>query len=115
MCVTWTGITCLALALRSTGADEECPVIITPDRMVIRYGDSPQTVQCQPNTTASTNVIKKPYWKVPERNITERVTWTPDTQQDWDPRPACAGEFVGKPKCTKPLDYTLYSMSCSFI
>lgn len=115
MCVTWTGITCLALALRSTGADRVCPVVITPDRMVIEYGGRPQAVQCQPNPSASTNVKDKPYWEVPQGTSTERVTWTPDTQQDWDPRPACTGKFDGIGKCQKLLDYTLYSMSCSFI
>lgn len=115
MCVTWTGITYLALALCSTGADRVCPVVITPDRMVIQYRDSTPSVKCQPIPTASRNVKEIPYWEVPQGNSTEMVTWEPDTQNDWDPRPACTGMFDGMEKCQKLLDYTLYSTYCSFI
>ncbi|XP_036945278.1 hemicentin-2-like [Acanthopagrus latus] len=90
------------------GADRVCPVVITPDRMVIQYRDSTPSVKCQPIPTASRNVKEIPYWEVPQGNSTKMVTWEPDTQNDWDPRPACTGMFDGMEKCQKLLDYTLY-------
>ncbi|XP_073350907.1 hemicentin-1 [Pagrus major] len=89
-------------------ATSECPVVMTPDRMVIHYEESTKIARCEPDSIASSNLRKAPYWEVPHGTRSESVTWSPDTQKDWDPRPACTGTFDGIGTCQKHLDFTLY-------
>ncbi|XP_024127275.1 hemicentin-2 isoform X1 [Oryzias melastigma] len=86
------------------GAKQECPIQITPDTMVLQYQSRAQRATCMP--TESSNV-KTIYWKANHR-WTYDTEWTPDTNEDWDPKPVCHGIFNGIGGCHKPLHYTLY-------
>lgn len=75
--------------------------------MVLQYQSWKQQATCEPTSTESSNV-KKIYWKANQSSINS-TKWTPDTKEDWDPKPVCHGVFNGIGECQKPLHYTLYS------
>uniref|UniRef100_A0A8C7XGU8 Ig-like domain-containing protein n=1 Tax=Oryzias sinensis TaxID=183150 RepID=A0A8C7XGU8_9TELE len=87
-------------------AKQECPIQITPDVMVLQYQSWKQQTTCEPTSTESSNV-KEIYWKANQSSINS-TKWTPDTKEDWDPKPVCHGVFNGIGECQKPLHYTLY-------
>ncbi|XP_041859179.1 hemicentin-1-like isoform X2 [Melanotaenia boesemani] len=88
------------------GAKPECPIKITPDKMVLKYQSTVQPVTCEPFPD-STNV-KEIYWKTQQNITTYNSSWRADTQKDWDPRPACYAKFQGNETCHKQLKYILY-------
>uniref|UniRef100_A0A3B4XKQ6 Ig-like domain-containing protein n=1 Tax=Seriola lalandi dorsalis TaxID=1841481 RepID=A0A3B4XKQ6_SERLL len=93
--------------LRSTDASQECPIEITPDRMVVQYQGAIQAATCK-LTSSNSNLIER-YWQV-ENNKIYNESWYVNTRKDWDSRPVCAGTFVGLGACHKPLNLTLYKM-----
>lgn len=103
------GITFLAPTLCSTGAQRECPIEITPDRMVVQYQDRGQNATCKPASTDSEHV-KEIYWEDQQGIRTNSATWFVDTDKDWDPRPVCTATFHVTGTCQKQLNITLYSM-----
>lgn len=94
----------------SSGAKQECPVEITPDRMVIQYQSRGQNATCKPTSTSSINKEGKIYWQVLQGTETDGAHWLVDTDKDWDPRPVCTATFKGIGTCQKHLNFTLYSM-----
>ncbi|XP_029292846.1 hemicentin-2-like [Cottoperca gobio] len=89
------------------GDKGECPIEITPGRMVVRYQGSDQHATCKPSSADSVHV-KEIYWQVLEGVITNSSSWSADTNKDWDPRPVCTASFNVKGTCQKHLDFTLY-------
>ncbi|KAM7387112.1 hypothetical protein PAMA_009640 [Pampus argenteus] len=83
------------------GAEPECPITVTPDRMVIPYQGNAMSVAC---VTNSTNV-KDLYWQGVKTNST---IWRVDTHNDWDLSPVCTATFEGIGTCQKPLTFILY-------
>ncbi|XP_056256732.1 hemicentin-2 [Seriola aureovittata] len=88
-------------------ASQECPIEITPDRMVVQYQGAIQAATCK-LTSSNSNLIER-YWQV-ENNKIYNESWYVNTRKDWDSRPVCAGTFVGLGACHKPLNLTLYKM-----
>lgn len=96
--------------LLSTGAKQECPIKITPDRMVISFNGTGPTATCKQTSTTTTNV-KEIYWDVDGSRRTNNESWNADTHEDWNADPVCIATFEGLGTCRKPLNFTLYSMS----
>uniref|UniRef100_A0A3P9K4V3 Ig-like domain-containing protein n=1 Tax=Oryzias latipes TaxID=8090 RepID=A0A3P9K4V3_ORYLA len=107
-CHAWNEAGNVSKTVRVTvkSAQQECPIQITPDAMVLQYQSGEQQATCGPTSTESSNV-KKIYWKANQSSI-NGTNWTPDTKEDWDPKPVCHGVFNGIGECQKPLHYTLY-------
>ncbi|XP_070779077.1 vascular cell adhesion protein 1 [Enoplosus armatus] len=90
-----------------SSAKPECPIEITPDRMVIQYQGRGQYATCKPTPSGSRNLEGEIYWQgLPGIKI-NTTSWLVDTQ-DWDPRPVCTATFVGIGKCQKYLNFDLY-------
>ncbi|XP_029997196.1 hemicentin-1 [Sphaeramia orbicularis] len=87
------------------GAKIECPLEINPDRMLLQYQGMEKNVTCK--TLTSSENVRDQYWQISGISIS-RKAWTPDTQNDWDPSPACFATFVGREPCNKSLNFTLY-------
>uniref|UniRef100_A0A673C7S8 Ig-like domain-containing protein n=1 Tax=Sphaeramia orbicularis TaxID=375764 RepID=A0A673C7S8_9TELE len=83
----------------------ECPLEINPDRMLLQYQGMEKNVTCK--TLTSSENVRDQYWQISGISIS-RKAWTPDTQNDWDPSPACFATFVGREPCNKSLNFTLY-------
>ncbi|XP_047199831.1 hemicentin-1 [Hippoglossus stenolepis] len=86
-------------------ATPECPIEITPHRMVIPYRGPTQTAACKP--TSDDGNVKGIYWEVHGIKI-HNEKWSPDTREDWDPRPVCNATFKGLGTCRKAVHFTLY-------
>ncbi|XP_034750323.1 hemicentin-1-like [Etheostoma cragini] len=86
------------------GASQECPVEITPDRMVIQYQSRGQKATCKA-TSANSRHVKEIYWKGFQNKST---SWSVDTYNDWDSRPVCTATFNAIGTCHKHLNFTLY-------
>lgn len=91
--------------LTMEGAEQECPLQIRPERMVLEYNSERKSATCEALTT-STNVIEI-FWQDSKKIKTSSPEWVVDTQ-NWDPRPVCNGTFKGKEPCQKSLDIILY-------
>ncbi|KAF0032855.1 hypothetical protein F2P81_015145 [Scophthalmus maximus] len=91
------------------GAKQECPIEITPDRMVLRYRGPSQNAACRLTSAAAAgNVKEKTHgWDV-RGFVTFNESWSADTREDWDARPVCTATFWGMGECNKSLDFTLY-------
>ncbi|PWA17618.1 hypothetical protein CCH79_00008177 [Gambusia affinis] len=90
------------------GAKQECPIEIQPDTMVLQYQSSTQSVECSAQTNNSDSNV---YWLIRQKNgtnIKENISWTPNTDKDWDPSPVCHATFLGIGWCNKTLHYILY-------
>lgn len=87
------------------GAEEECPLQISPEKMVLEYNSEKKSAICKALTT-SANVIEV-FWQDNNGLRRSSVDWAVDTL-DWDSRPVCNGTFKGKKPCQKTLDIILY-------
>ncbi|CAB1454197.1 unnamed protein product [Pleuronectes platessa] len=87
-------------------AKPECPIEITPHRMVIPYRGPTQTAVCKP-TSASAGNVNETYWEVHGIKF-NKDNWSPETREDWDPRPVCTITFRGLGPCQKAVNFTLY-------
>lgn len=87
------------------GAKQECPLQITPERMVLEYRGGNQSATCKALTTTSTN-IDEIYWE-DDRGKNISLEWVADTH-NWDLRPVCTAKFKGIGICQKTLDVTFY-------
>lgn len=93
----------------STGAQQECPIEIAPEKMVIRYQSEGQNVTCRPTTSGSRNIEGEVSWQLQHGNKTGSSELSVDPNKDWDLQPVCTATFRGIGPCTKPLHFTLYS------
>ncbi|KAG7223188.1 hypothetical protein INR49_015796 [Caranx melampygus] len=88
------------------GAPPECPIKITPDRMVVPYREAAELVAtCTP--TPDDRNLKGQHWFNGKTTIVDQ-TWVVNTIDDWESRPVCTAEFEGLGKCEKTLDFILY-------
>ncbi|XP_071389542.1 hemicentin-1 [Centroberyx affinis] len=87
------------------GTKPECPLKITPDRMVVQY-QREDLATCTPTSTISSNV-KEIYWQLPQ-GVINGTQWFDRSHEDWDPRPVCTATFEGIGTCQKHLDFTMY-------
>lgn len=110
MCVVLTKHSC-SLLLCSTGARQECPIKISPEKMVIEFQSKVQNVTCEPTTSGSRNIVKKVSWQLQPGNNTDSAILSVDPCKDWDLQPVCMATFTGIGKCHKALQFTLYSTS----
>uniref|UniRef100_A0A3Q3G6I6 Ig-like domain-containing protein n=1 Tax=Labrus bergylta TaxID=56723 RepID=A0A3Q3G6I6_9LABR len=85
-------------------AEQECPIEITPDRMVIEYQGRNQNATCKAISNMQGNV-KEIYWQGNKSS-----SWSADTHKDWDPKPVCNANFEGIGWCKKRLNFTLYKI-----
>lgn len=105
---TWAVITFVTPVPCSTGAEQECPIHIRPDRMVLEYRGESENATCQPTPDGDRN-LREFHWEVQGGNKISGEIWSPDTHKDWDPRPVCTATFVGRRRCEKKLTFILYS------
>ncbi|CAJ1075304.1 uncharacterized protein LOC109989268 [Xyrichtys novacula] len=109
-CHAWNDMGNVSATARVTvkGAKQECPIEVTPDRMVIQYQGRSEKATCKPMSNISSNV-EKLYWQDQENNSTNNsISWSVDTHKDWNSKPECIGSFVGKGECRKRLNVILY-------
>ncbi|KAG7505129.1 intercellular adhesion molecule 1 [Solea senegalensis] len=108
ICKAWNerGAVTKTVKVTVKGAEQECPIEITPQRMVIPYKGRSETAVCKPTPIGANNGadIK---WQDVWGKISAKE-WRADTNVDWDPRPACTAKFRGLPPCKKDLSFTLY-------
>ncbi|XP_026212208.1 hemicentin-2-like [Anabas testudineus] len=90
------------------GAKPQCPIEISPNRMVVRYQSARPNATCKVTNIDSRNKIKISWWDKSGFTIGNSETWLVDTHKEWDLRPFCKAEFVGMEPCEKHLDFTLY-------
>nr|XP_046271831.1 uncharacterized protein LOC124073572 [Scatophagus argus] len=108
-CHAWNDIGNVSKTVRVTvkGAEQKCPIEISPERMVIQYQSRSQTVTCNQTSSGSRNKGDV-FWKL-QGIETNSASWVVDTQKHWDPRPVCTFIFNGAELCNKSLNfYTLY-------
>lgn len=89
-----------------TGVTTECPIDITPERMITSY-DSSSVVSCTPKPSAQLN-LKEIYWEDKSYFRWGDNHW--HHTGEWDPQPVCFAIFWGLERCKKPLNLTIYSM-----
>ncbi|XP_035253453.1 hemicentin-1-like isoform X2 [Anguilla anguilla] len=88
----------------------ECPLMIQPSTVVVRYGD-PVSVNC--TVSGDHEGIR---WEASEESVdmmpdVQFVTWRLETLTDWETRPKCFGEFLINAElsqCDKKLNITVY-------
>ncbi|CAK6971170.1 uncharacterized protein LOC128379280 [Scomber scombrus] len=85
------------------GAEQVCPIEITPKRLLIPYSSNTKNVTCTP-ASANKN-FKALYWHGVN---TTGATWQVDTHKDWDLIPVCNATFDGIGTCSKRFDFILY-------
>lgn len=95
----------------STGARQECPIEISPEKMVIRYQSEGQNVTCGPTTSGSRNIEGEVSWQLQHGNRIGSAVLFVGLSKDWDLQPVCIATFRGIGTCHKPLNFTLYSRS----
>ncbi|XP_042360313.1 hemicentin-2-like [Plectropomus leopardus] len=108
-CHAWNDKGNVSKTVRVTvkGVSSECPVEITPDRMVVQYEDRGQHATCKPTST-DTEHAKEIYWQLSQGVRTNSTRWFVDADKDWDPRPVCIATFHIRGTCQKHLNFTLY-------
>ncbi|KAL3053555.1 hypothetical protein OYC64_005979 [Pagothenia borchgrevinki] len=89
------------------GAGQECPIEITPERMVVQYQDTEQRATCDATPTDHPHV-NEIYWQVLHGVKIDSSSWSVDTHNDWDPKPVCTAIFKVRGICQKHLNFTLY-------
>ncbi|XP_034075869.1 hemicentin-1-like [Gymnodraco acuticeps] len=89
------------------GAGQECPIEITPERMVVQYQDREQRATCNATSTDHPHA-KEIYWQVLHGDKIDSSSWSVDTYKDWDPKPVCTAIFNVRGMCQKHLNFTLY-------
>ncbi|XP_010775772.1 hemicentin-1-like isoform X2 [Notothenia coriiceps] len=89
------------------GAWQECPIVITPERMVVQYQDREQLATCNATSTDHPH-LKEISWQVLHGVKIDSSSWSVDTHKDWDPKPVCTAIFDVQGTCQKHLNFTLY-------
>ncbi|XP_063328163.1 hemicentin-1-like isoform X2 [Pelmatolapia mariae] len=105
-CHAWNNKGRISRTIRVTviGAEQECPLEITPNPMVLEYRSRAQGATCSSTSAISTNV-ERMYWEGVE---SDNMTWFANTNEDWGMTPVCTATFQGIGKCKKSLSFTLY-------
>ncbi|XP_033827630.1 hemicentin-1-like [Periophthalmus magnuspinnatus] len=86
------------------GAKQECPLQISPERMVLEYNSARKTATCKTHPTSANEDI---YWLDNSGNNNSSDEWVADTH-NWNANPVCKGVFKGIGECEKKLDFILY-------
>ncbi|MBN3324798.1 VCAM1 protein, partial [Atractosteus spatula] len=90
------------------GAVPECPLEISPQRAVVRYGD-PVTVNCTATQTARGMGWEATVGSTGMKTGVQSVIWNVSSLTDWTAEPKCFGNFFTEPKqCRKNLNISLY-------
>uniref|UniRef100_W5MHI8 Ig-like domain-containing protein n=1 Tax=Lepisosteus oculatus TaxID=7918 RepID=W5MHI8_LEPOC len=90
------------------GAVPDCPLEISPQRAVVRYGD-PVTVNCTTTQTPRGMGWEAPVGATGMKTDVQSVTWSVSSLTDWTAEPKCYGNFLTEPKqCRKNLNISLY-------
>lgn len=95
----------------STGARQECPIEMSPEKMVVEYQSKGQYVTCRPTTSGSRNIEGEVSWQLQHGNRIDSAVLLVNLSKDWDIQPVCIATFRGIGPCYKPLNFTLYSRS----
>ncbi|XP_069051882.1 intercellular adhesion molecule 2-like [Lepisosteus oculatus] len=91
-----------------TGAVPECPLEISPQRAVVRYGD-PVTANCAATQTPRGMGWEATVGSTGMKTGAQSVTWSVSSLTDWTVEPKCYGNFLTEPKqCGKNLNIILY-------
>uniref|UniRef100_W5MKK8 Ig-like domain-containing protein n=1 Tax=Lepisosteus oculatus TaxID=7918 RepID=W5MKK8_LEPOC len=90
------------------GAVPECPLEISPQRAVVRYGD-PVTVNCTATQTPRGMGWEAPVGSTGMRKDVQSVIWNVSSLTHWTAEPKCFGNFNTEPRqCRKNLNIRLY-------
>lgn len=108
----WTNIS--VPDMWSKGVVPNCPIEVTPNRMVVRYQSLGQPANCT-SATKGKGSIQSIYWKDQYGNKTDGPSWSVHTYNSWDLKPRCVAEFQhGSQTCEKELSIIVYSKFCLF-
>ncbi|KAJ7992520.1 hypothetical protein DPEC_G00279530 [Dallia pectoralis] len=83
------------------GADPVCPIKLSTDSVVIKYGDE-VSVSC-----INTASVEDMYWIIDSQHV-NNTTWSVKSRLNWDTTARCTGIFLGIGNCHKPLNITVY-------
>uniref|UniRef100_W5MKI1 Ig-like domain-containing protein n=1 Tax=Lepisosteus oculatus TaxID=7918 RepID=W5MKI1_LEPOC len=91
----------------------ECPLEISPQKPVVRYGD-PVTVNCTATQTPRGMGWEATVGATGMKTGAQSVTWSVSSLTDWTAEPKCYGNFLTEPKqCRKNLIIILYKYPAS--
>ncbi|KAJ3601038.1 hypothetical protein NHX12_032011 [Muraenolepis orangiensis] len=88
------------------GAHSPCPIQITPERLVMAYGEQ-HPVICNGSDADAVRNLKEVSWRVGS-HLVAGARWTLEDNPPWDLTAECVATFSGMGVCRKPLDVTLY-------
>ncbi|XP_069051875.1 intercellular adhesion molecule 5-like isoform X2 [Lepisosteus oculatus] len=108
LCDPWIICALGLLCIPHLGAVPECPLEISPQRAVVRYGD-PVTANCTTTQTARGIGWEAPVGATGMKTGVQSVTWNVSSLTDWTVEPTCYGDFNTEPReCRKNLNISLY-------
>ncbi|MBN3324795.1 HMCN2 protein, partial [Atractosteus spatula] len=108
LCDPWIICALGLLCVPHLGAAPECPLEISPQRAVVRYGD-PVTVNCTATQTARGMGWEAPVGSTGMREDVQSVTWNVSSLTDWTAEPYCYINVNTELKqCRKNLNISLY-------
>lgn len=98
------------LVLKGLPVSASCPLVITPSRVVVRYGD-PFSVNC--SSTSTSNQSTGMGWESSDQGTgliknANFVQLNVEKVKTWDIQSECFMNFKAEPQCTMDLPITIY-------
>ncbi|XP_068434450.1 intercellular adhesion molecule 5 [Clinocottus analis] len=94
-----------AITTSEPSTPSSCPLVLTPAKIVVRFGD-PASVSCSTSATR----FSKIGWEAKSGGMTSNdtaIAWTIEKVKDWDTKPLCYIDKIDG-QCSTMLDVTLY-------
>ncbi|XP_059415241.1 titin-like isoform X4 [Carassius carassius] len=93
--------------LKSTGAEDECPLQLNPQRVVVRHGGSVE-VNCNTSVAHKGMGWEASEGGVPMTRNQNLITWRVSELTDWDIYPFCYINLIDGNQCVVKLPVTVY-------
>ncbi|XP_066563965.1 intercellular adhesion molecule 1 [Amia ocellicauda] len=99
---------CAALSLLRCAAAADCPIVIDPPTVVVRYGD-PSSANCTATRTTRGMGWEASVGSIDMQTGPQSLVWSVSNLTDWAVEPKCYANFDTEPKqCLKKLNILLY-------
>ncbi|KAM4604254.1 intercellular adhesion molecule 2-like [Polymixia lowei] len=109
MCVSGWPITLLLFHILESGSFEQegCPLMISPSRLVVRFGD-PASVNCSLPTMDFSGLGWEVPLATPNMTMDRFLVWRVDSLTEWSMKPVCFALADHGGQCVIVLDLTVY-------